>query len=106
MDWSFYLSKIRRIGDVLCPDEAALEFGDIEIATWSEAEAVGGLNHSTRLELGLQTASPNLRGLPTFDGSATQLRVFKRFNLQPWVRIYIWTEGLPRRGYRSPGFQP
>jgi hypothetical protein len=23
------------------------------------------------------------------------------FNLQPWVRLYIWTEGLPRRGYRT-----
>jgi hypothetical protein len=23
------------------------------------------------------------------------------FNLQPWVRFYIWTEGLPRRGYRT-----
>jgi hypothetical protein len=32
---------------------------------------------------GVQTA------LPTFDGSATQLRVFNRFNLEPWVRLYI-----------------
>ena len=33
--------------------------------------------------------------------AATQLRVFNRLNLEPWVRLYIWTEGLPRRGYRT-----
>jgi hypothetical protein len=27
------------------------------------------------------------------DGSATQRRVFNRFNLQPWVRLYIYGPG-------------
>jgi hypothetical protein len=45
--------------DVMCPDEGALEFGDLETATWREAEAVGGLTYSIRLGVGLQTASPN-----------------------------------------------
>jgi hypothetical protein len=33
------------------PRRRALEFGDLETATWPEAEAVGGLNYSTVLEL-------------------------------------------------------
>ena len=63
-------AKIGGFWDVLCPDEGALEFGDLETATWPEAKAVGGLTYSIRPEVGLQTASPNLQRLPTFDGSA------------------------------------
>jgi hypothetical protein len=41
-----------RSWDVLYPDEGALEFGDLETSTSPETETVGGLNYSTRLELG------------------------------------------------------
>ena len=33
--------------------------------------------------------------------SATQLRVFNRFRLQSWVRLYIWTEGTLRQGLQN-----
>jgi hypothetical protein len=32
---------------------------------------------------------------------------FNCFNLQPWVRLYLWTEGLPRRATElRQGFNP
>jgi hypothetical protein len=46
-------AKMRRIWGVSCPTKGSVEFGDLETATWPEAEAVGGLNYLTRLELGL-----------------------------------------------------
>ena len=33
-----------------------------------------------------------------------RFRLVRTFDLAPlptWVRLYLWTEGLPRRGYRT-----
>jgi hypothetical protein len=61
-------AKIRRFG-MFVPRRRALEFGGLETAIWSEAEAVE--DSTTQLGWSLvQIASPNLQGLPTFDGSS------------------------------------
>jgi hypothetical protein len=36
------------------PTKGLWSFGDLETATWSEAEAVEGLSYTTRLELGFR----------------------------------------------------
>ena len=94
--------------DVMCPDEGALEFGDLETATWREAEAVGGLTYSIRLEVGLQTASPKpVRTAYWTDPLLTsELSIVSTFN--PGLGSTYMDRGPARRGYRTQprGFNP
>ena len=73
------------------PTKGLWSFGDLETATWSEAEAVGGLSCSTQ---SFQPFSSHPR--------TGKNRSRARSSLQPWVTLYIWQ----RPQNSAQGFNP